>query len=601
MPDVLGRLQTALADRFRAEDLKHRRQVAIKVLHPDLAAALGGDRFLREIEIAASLNHPHILPLFDSGEAAGLLFYVMPYVEGESLQERLEAEVQLPIDQAVAIAAEVAEGLDYAHRQGVIHRDIKPGNILLSEGHALITDFGIARAIGAATDAEAQTPGLALGTPAYMSPEQGAPAAEVDGRSDVYALGCVLWEMLAGEPPFGGPTPQVILARKAVEEAPDVRGIRGRVPEALGACLEGALAPVPADRFATAAEFASALRNAVLLGVTPQAVARRRRKQRRRWVLAAASVIVAAGGVLAWQTYVARRQVEWARTEAQPEIRRLAGEGKYDSATSVAIRLESILPDEPTLDVPWEYFSHSMTIETEPPGASVYRRPNEAETDTTWQLLGTTPIEGVRLPHIRNRFRFEKEGYDPREFPFDGERIGLVVLDPEHSTPDGMVRVHHFRLESDFYIDVHEVTNRQYKRFVDAGGYRSEEYWVEPFDLDGQTVPLVEAMALLVDRTGRPGPSTWEAGAFPPGQADFPVGGISWYEATAYARFAGRSLPSVRHLRYALRVASRRISSDRGALRGLRPVWKRAGVGLQRSGRWAALLRRQLGRGLGPT
>ncbi len=230
MPDLLERLKTALAGRYvveseigrggmavvyLAEDLKHGRRVAIKVLHPELGAAVGADRFLREIETLAGLTHPHILPLHDSGEADGLLYYVMPFVEGESLGQRLDRKGQLPLDEALRIAREVADGLDYAHDRGVVHRDIKPGNILLSRGHALIADFGIAKAIGAASggDATATATGLSVGTPRYMSPEQAAGVTEVDGRSDVYALGCVLWEMLAGEPPFDGPTPRAILAR----------------------------------------------------------------------------------------------------------------------------------------------------------------------------------------------------------------------------------------------------------------------------------------------------------------------------------------------------------------------------------------------------
>ena len=218
MSDLLERLRLALAGRyaidseigrggmatvFLAEDLKHNRKVAIKVLHPELAASLGTERFLREIEIAAGLDHPHILALHDSGEADGLLFHVMPYVEGESLRERLEREGQLPVDQALSIAAEVADGLDYAHRQGVIHRDIKPGNILVSEGHARIADFGVARAVGVASAGDATATGLAVGTPKYMSPEQAVGAAEIDGRADIYALGCVLWEMLAGQKEAG--------------------------------------------------------------------------------------------------------------------------------------------------------------------------------------------------------------------------------------------------------------------------------------------------------------------------------------------------------------------------------------------------------------
>ncbi|MGB5525265.1 MAG: serine/threonine-protein kinase, partial [Gemmatimonadota bacterium] len=212
MPDLLGRLQRALADRyavaseigrggmatvFLAEDLRHRRKVAIKVLHPELAAAVGPERFLREIETVASLNHPHVLPLHDSGEADGLLFFVMPFVEGASLRQRLDAETQLPVDEAVRIAIEVCDGLDYAHRSGVVHRDVKPGNVLLSEGHAVITDFGIARALSGGRDRDATQAGLGVGTPSYASPEQASGTETLDGRADIYSLGCVLYEMLA--------------------------------------------------------------------------------------------------------------------------------------------------------------------------------------------------------------------------------------------------------------------------------------------------------------------------------------------------------------------------------------------------------------------
>src|SRR5437867_1641332 len=217
MADQLARLQAALADRYTierelgrggmatvylAQDLKHHRKVAIKVLKPELAAALGPERFLQEIEIAAGLTHPHILPLHDSGEATGLLYYVMPYVEGETLRNRLDRAGQLPVAEAVQIVREVADALSHAHSHDVVHRDIKPENILLEAGHAVVSDFGIARAIRAAAGASLTATGLAVGTPAYMSPEQAAGDSVLDGRSDVYALGCVLYEMLAGEPPF---------------------------------------------------------------------------------------------------------------------------------------------------------------------------------------------------------------------------------------------------------------------------------------------------------------------------------------------------------------------------------------------------------------
>ena len=249
-----------MATVYLAQDLKHRRPVAIKVLAPELAAALGRERFLREIETAARLSHPHILPLHDSGEADGFLYYVMPYVAGESLRDRLNRELQLPIEDAVTIAAEVATALSYAHSRDVVHRDVKPENILLSEGQAIVADFGIAGAIDAAGGGKLTRTGIVLGTPAYMSPEQGAGDRVLDGRSDVYSLGCLLYEMLAGEPPFTGPTAQAIIAKRFTDPVPSVRRLRETVPVPMDQAIAKALARAPADRFATPHQFAEALR-----------------------------------------------------------------------------------------------------------------------------------------------------------------------------------------------------------------------------------------------------------------------------------------------------------------------------------------------------
>ena len=266
MSGLLGRLQVALAERYKiereigrggmatvflAEDLKHRRPVALKVVSPDLAASLGTDRFLREIEIAARLTHPHILSLQDSGEADGMLYYVMPYVEGESLRGRLNRERQLPLDDALRISREVADALDYAHGRDVLHRDIKPENILFQSGHAVVSDFGIARAIRVAGVKRVTGTGIAVGTPGYMSPEQAGGVEQLDGRSDLYSLACVLYEMLAGDPPFTGWSAQAILARQAIEPVPRLRAVRDTVPEWLEQVVAKALAKAPADRFAT--------------------------------------------------------------------------------------------------------------------------------------------------------------------------------------------------------------------------------------------------------------------------------------------------------------------------------------------------------------
>ncbi len=266
-------LTVALADRYRIErelgaggmatvylarDLKHERDVAIKVMKADLNATVGADRFLREIQLAARLSHPHILPLFDSGEADGELYYVMPRVEGRSLRDRLNDAKQLPVAEAVRIAAEVAGALDHAARQGVVHRDIKPENILLQDGHALVADFGIGKALSSIEGESVTQAGMSVGTPTYMSPEQAVGEA-VDGRSDLYSLGCVLYEMLVGEPPFTGPTAQAVIAKRFVQTPADVTALRDGIPRPVARALQKALARTPIDRFDTAAEFATAL------------------------------------------------------------------------------------------------------------------------------------------------------------------------------------------------------------------------------------------------------------------------------------------------------------------------------------------------------
>ena len=257
-----------MATVFLAQDLRHDRPVALKVLHPDLAHALGPERFQREIRLAARLQHPHILTVFDSGDAAGNLWFTMPFVEGESLRSRLDREHQLPVDDALRIAREAALALEYAHEHGVVHRDIKPENLLLTtDGSTLVADFGIARSL-AGGDRQLTETGLAICTPAYMSPEQASGEHDVTARTDIYSLGAVLYEMLAGEPPFTGPTAQAVIAKRFSGDVPSVRKSRPAIPDSVDRAITRALAPVPADRWSTAAEFARALVPAADTAVT---------------------------------------------------------------------------------------------------------------------------------------------------------------------------------------------------------------------------------------------------------------------------------------------------------------------------------------------
>jgi Tol biopolymer transport system component/tRNA A-37 threonylcarbamoyl transferase component Bud32 len=288
-----------MATVYLAEDVRHHRKVALKVLHPELSAVLGPERFLKEIELTASLQHPHILPLFDSGSADGQLFYVMPFVEGETLRTRLERERQLPIADVLRIAREVADALQYAHGRGVIHRDIKPENVLLQGGHALVVDFGIALAVTQIAGSRLTDSGISLGTPHYMAPEQAMGEKAIDARADVYALGAVTYEMLAGEPPFTGPTAQAIVGKVMNTEPPAVTSLRASVPASLAAAVHTALQKLPADRFPTAESFAEALtaggpfgRHGAVTGARPA------RRGVRRWL--APIALVAAGSALGW-------------------------------------------------------------------------------------------------------------------------------------------------------------------------------------------------------------------------------------------------------------------------------------------------------------
>jgi serine/threonine-protein kinase len=276
MPEITQQLKTALADRYvieqelgaggmatvyLAHDVKHNRKVALKVLRPELAAVIGAERFLKEIEVTANLQHPHILPLHDSGEADTFLYYVMPYVEGETLRDTIDREKQLSINDAVEITRSVAAALDYAHRKGVIHRDIKPENVLMHDGQPLIADFGIALAVSHAGGTRLTETGLSIGTPHYMSPEQAMGDRELDARSDVYSLGAMLYEMLAGDPPYMGNTAQAIVAKVITEKAPPVTVHRDTVPPNIAAAVAQALNKLPADRFGSAAQFSEALVN----------------------------------------------------------------------------------------------------------------------------------------------------------------------------------------------------------------------------------------------------------------------------------------------------------------------------------------------------
>ena len=586
MPDTFDRLKAALAGRYAIEhelgsggmatvylahDVKHNRKVAVKVLRPELAAILGAERFVQEIEVTANLQHPHILPLFDSGEADSFLYYVMPYIEGESLRDKLNRETQLGIEEAMRITTEVADALDYAHRHNVIHRDIKPENILLEEGHAVVADFGVARAVTAAGGDRLTETGLAVGTPAYMSPEQAAGERDVDGRADVFALGCVLYEMLAGDPPHVGSTAQAVIAKVLAETPTPLSIVRGTVPPHVEAAVQTALAKLPADRFNSMHELQQALEatgKTPLPGTGQARGAHWWRWRMAPWMLAAAAL--AAVVVVGFRVLASNDRETWARTVGLPQLERLAAAEDWEEAYAMAREVGAIVQDA-RLDSLWRTISTPVAVHSRPRGAQVFRRAYTAQ-DTTWELLGSTPLHITRFPLSPSVLRLELPGY--RAATIAGGHLEFrdtVVLHPEDSLPEHVAWIpgdlpdyvggpeFAFRYVSpnlshaapvrlgDFLIDRYEVTNEQFKEFVRAGGYKDGQYWTFPFVVKGRELSREEAMARFTDKTGRPGPSTWEFGDYPEGQGDFPVTGVSWYEAAAYARFRGRNLPTVYH------------------------------------------------------
>ncbi len=551
-----------MATVYLAEDRKHHRQVAVKVLRAEIAAVLGAERFLREIETAARLNHPHILPLHDSGEADGFLYYVMPYVEGESLRDRLDREKQLPLDDALQIAREVADALSYAHSHDVVHRDIKPENIMLESGHAVVADFGIARAITAAGGAKLTETGIALGTPAYMSPEQAAGSRELDGRSDLYSLGCVLYEMLGGQPPFTGPTVESIVHQHLATEPPSITSIRPAVPAAIAGVLGRALAKTPADRFNPAAQFAEALRGATIAPASPaaapgdgtQALAAGWKRGRQGLYLVGAAVVV----VLVALYLIRLRGAGVGPKETFATLQTAAQEGRLDDVYAGLAAAGLDFGDRRVRALA-ELVAGTVAIETDPSGvpASLWRvEPIATFPEHPAIVLGKTPVKERQLVAGEYLLRLAPRERDTLTLLVDvavraETRVRKTLL-PAGGGWEGMVLVERGLSPIEpsgppvpaFLIDRYEVTNAEFGKFVAAGGYGDSTYWPRTLLVDHRPTSWKQAVRGLVDRTGLPGPRGWSSGTFPPDRPNHPVTGVSWYEAAAYARWVGKELPS---------------------------------------------------------
>ena len=544
---------------YRATDTRLGRVVAIKVIAADAAGSRDRrDRFLREARAASALNHPNIVTIHEVDHANGIDFLVMELVGGRPLNEIIP-RTGLPLERAIELAEQIANALATAHASGIVHRDVKPTNIVISaSGQAKMLDFGLAKVLAppdpaadTMTAAPATELGVVVGTIAYMSPEQ-AQGRPISDRSDIFSFGAVLYEMLAGRRPFGGDTVASILT----ETPPPIGSTRKDMLPALEALIAACLDKTPARR-PSARDVADRL-SAIRGRLTASRLDVRALLQRRAFVASLAVVAVTALA-LGWWWWSANARVRWARTVAIPEIRRLSEGDDVYGVYMLATQARTVLPDDAQLAGLWDDVSSLSTITTDPPGAEIAIRPYAAP-DVPWYRVGESPLKGVRVPAAMLRFRIVKAGYELLEAGVTpvGPPIKFA-LSPSNAAPAGMLRTpggpatvrDRTVTLDDYWIDRFEVTNRQFKTFVDAGGYRTRSYWIEPFVSGTRTLSWDEAMALFRDTTGQPGPATWELGTYPEGHADYPVGGVSWYEAAAYSAFVGKSLPTAFHWYYA--------------------------------------------------
>lgn len=548
---------------YRARHVTLQREAAIKVLPRELSTDPERlRRFVREARAASALNHPGIVTIYDIGEDQGTSYIAMELVEGVTLRHRMR-DGPLDLKETLRLVTAIAEPLARAHEAGIVHRDLKPENVMVTpEGQVKILDFGVAKHTPADVDTLDELPtlshltnkGVLLGTVPYMSPEQ-ASGHPVNYLSDQFSFGVMLYEMLCGQRPFQGSSAAKVISGILRDDPPPPGSLRITLPRELEAILQRCLEKDPRNRYASTREMTEALRSCeqkVVGGgnVLPLG---------RRTVAGVLAVLVLAGSASIWY-WLRDDAVRWVERGTLTEITRLTESGELYEAWRLTRGVLDKVPEDRELRKMIDRITIPISIVTEPDDAEVQVR-KYASPDAPWVYLGQTPLEGVRLPYALTHWKISKEGFETFEGapfgvrPFTAFARGITLI-PEGAAPDGMVRVPggpYVRAGfppvelADYWLDRYEVTNREFKRFVDAGGYDNPEYWTQPFVDEGRELTREKALSRLVDRTGRPGPAGWEFGAYAEGEGDLPAGGVSWYEAAAYCEFVGKRLPTLFH------------------------------------------------------
>lgn len=561
--------QGGMGEVFLAKDTKLDRSVALKILPADFVSnANYMQRFVREAKAASALSHSNVAHVYEIGEDNGIHFIAMEYIPGETLATRMQRK-PLSSDEIINIGLQAADALQEAHSKGIIHRDLKPANIMInSRDQVKLVDFGLAKvhtdddSISSRISTASQTElGTIIGTLPYMSPEQ-VVGKSVDHRTDYFSLGTVLYELTTQRLPFHGNS-AIELANEIIHKPPDsIHDLNRQAPPELAKIISKLLAKEPDARYQNADQLFADLKKLhdSRKGSTSLVDTVSKRSVAIPIALILALIVAAA----IWMFH-RNSKIRWAREEAIPRITKLTDEGKYSEAVALAFQAEKYIPNDPILKTLWTSISVKVSIQTSPPGADIFMEDYKTAGEH-WKKVGTTPIKDLKVPKGYYRCKISKNGYReilaviPRGF-FQRQFSVSYSLNDLNNIPMDMVYVPGLKqdplsavasvetvpIQQSYWMDQYEVSNKEFKKFVDAGGYRNQKYWKVPFIKDGRELSFDEALKYFHDATGRPGPLQWEVGSYAHGEDDYPVTGVSWYEAAAYAEFAGKSLPTIHH------------------------------------------------------